>query len=594
MKIEALESGYRRKLTAKVMFILLPAQILLASISSVSGLVSSFFASNYIGDQAMSAVGYYTPINLLISAVSAMLMTGSTILCGKYIGEHEIGKMRNVFTLDIVISGIVSVIATGVVILIPVLGLTRVITPDPEAIAELGPYMIGQALGIIPFLLGTQLASFLSLEHKMRRIIVMSLLYIGSNLIMNALLVGVLSMGTLGLALSNSIGMWVFLVPMALYYISGKSELKLTRRNLEWGETLAIVKIGATGAVNNAYWSLRGFIVNGLITAYVGSAGISAFAASNSLMSLFWAIPTGMQAVSRMMISIGVGEEDRKTLTDVMRTALFRFLPLMCAISAGLILLAEPFTRIFFRVPADSVYDMTVWAFRILPLCMPFSVICMHFVCYALASNKQGFVHIMAVLDGVGCVALFSALLTPVLGINGVYIANVLNGVVTNLVILVYAIIRNKRMPRNMEELMVIPPEFGVKENERLDYAIQGMEDVTGLSEEVQQFCLEQGIDEKRSLHASLCMEEIAGNVVKHGFRTDKKTHNALVRVIHKKEDVILCFKDDCRAFDPLTRFRLANQADRTANIGIRIVTGMAKDVNYQYILGCNVLNIRI
>ncbi len=33
---------------------------------------------------------------------------------------------------------------------------------------------------------------------------------------------------------------------------------------------------------------------------------------------------------------------------------------------------------------------------------------------------------------------------------------------------------------------------------------------------------------------------------------------------------------------------------DRTANIGIRIVTGMAKNVSYQNILGLNVLNIKI
>lgn len=594
MRMEEPDASYRSKMTTKVMFMLLPAQILLASIGAVNGIVSSFFASNFIGDEAMSAVGYYGPINQLISAVSAVLLTGSTILCGKYIGEHQIRKMRNVFTLDMIISFIVSAIATAIVVLIPLLGLTRILTPDPVAIAELKPYMFGQALGIIPFLLGTQLSSFLSLENRMKRTIASSLLYIGINLLLNGVFVGVLSMGTLGLSLANSIGMWAFFLVPAHYFFSGKSELRLMGKGLEWRETREIVKIGVAGAINNAYLAVRGFVVNGLITAYVGSAGISAFAVANSFLALFWAIPAGMQAVSRMMISIGVGEEDRKTLTDVMKTALFRFLPLMCVISAAVILMAVPFTHIFFRDPAESVYDLTVWGFRLLPLCMPFSVVCMHFVCYGLASNKQGFVHFMALLDGVVCVSLFSAILTPLIGMNGVYIANVLNGVVTNIVIVLYAMIKKKGIPRNMEELMVIPPEFGVKETERLDLVIRGMEDVTGISEEVQSFCLEHGIDEKRSLYASLSMEEMAGNVVKHGFHADARPHHALARVIHKEDDVILCIKDDCRAFDPLERYRLADQADRTSNIGIRIVSGMAKDVNYQNILGCNVMNIRI
>ena len=594
MRIVEQDSENRNQMTVKLMFILLPVQILLASIGAVNGIVSSFFATNFIGEEAMSAVGYYGPINQLITAVSGMFVTGSTILCGKYIGEHQVHKMRNVFTLDLILSGAVAAVITLIVVMMPLFGMTTVLTSDPDAIAALNPYMLGQALGVIPFFLGAQLSSFLSLENRMKRTIAASLLYIGINLVLNFVFVGVLGMGPLGLALANSIGMWAFFLLPALYFLSGKSELRLIGKGLEWRETIDVIKIGAAGALTNVYVAVRGFIVNGLITSYVGSDGISAFAASNSLLQFFWAIPAGMQAVSRMMISIGVGEEDRKTLTDVMKTALFRYVPLMCAVSAVQILAAVPFTQIFYRNPAAPVYDMTVAAFRILPLCMPLSLICMHFVCYGLASNKQAFVHVMAVLDGVVCVSAFTAILIPTVGMNAVYIANVLNGVVCVLVILIYAIIKKKGFPRNMEELMVIPADFGVKEDERLDFAIHGMEDVTGISEQIQEFCMAKGVERRRSLYASLSMEEMAGNVVKHGFGAEAKPRHAFARVIHKEGDVILCIKDDCKAFDPVERYRLADQTDRTANIGIRIVTGMAKDVNYQNILGLNVLNIRI
>jgi Na+-driven multidrug efflux pump len=62
--------------------------------------------------------------------------------------------------------------------------------------------------------------------------------------------------------------------------------------------------------------AIRGVVVNMLLVQYVGSVGISAFTAANTLLGLFWAIPNGMLAVSRMLISISVGEEDRKTLVD--------------------------------------------------------------------------------------------------------------------------------------------------------------------------------------------------------------------------------------------------------------------------------------
>jgi hypothetical protein len=66
------------------------------------------------------------------------------------------------------------------------------------------------------------------------------------------------------------------------------------------------------------------------------------------------------------------------------------------------------------------------------------------------------------------------------------------------------------------------------------------------------------------------------------------------VRVVHKDGDVILRIKDDCVPFDPGERQTIAAGDDITKNIGIRMVFKMAQDVQYQNILGLNVLTIRI
>ncbi len=115
----------------------------------------------------------------------------------------------------------------------------------------------------------------------------------------------------------------------------------------------------------------RCLIVNFLVLKYAGSVGLSAFAASNSLLAVIWAVPFGMVAVSRMLFSISIGEEDRRSLIDVMKIAMTKGMLVMCGIAALLILLAEPLTQLFFRDPSDPVYQMTVMGFRILPLCMP-------------------------------------------------------------------------------------------------------------------------------------------------------------------------------------------------------------------------------
>ena len=579
---------------SRLLFRLLPVQVLMAAVGAVNGIVSSFFASNYVGIDAMSAVGLYGPINVLITALNLVLVGGTAIVSGKYMGQNQKEKIQGVFSLDLGISALLAFVFIAVFIILGTFDLTGFLSSDERVRFLFNQYLLGQAVGVLPFILGNQLPSFLLMENREKRTLAASLAYIAVNLVLNVVLVRMLHMETFGLALASSLGMWVFFGVQVQYFLSGKSQLHVTFRHIRWRECGEIVRTGIPGALSNGYQTLRGFIVNGLIMSFIGSAGISAFAAANNLLTFFWAIPTGMLTVSRLMMSVSVGEEDRQTLTDIMRVMFRQFVPLMGMISVGIAFCAVPFTRIFFRDPAEPVYMMTVWGFRLLPLCMPLSIIYMHFVCYGQASGKQVFVHIASLLDGVVCVAGFSALLMPVMGINSVYIANILNGIVCFVFIVLYSCVRVKHFPRNMDELMVIPEDFGAAEEDRMDLSVKTMEEVVCVSEAVTAFCLEKGTDRRRANLAGLAMEEMAGNIVDHGFTKDTKKHSIDIRVVAADENVILRTRDDCRPFNPEERNQLAAGEDIMKNIGIRMVYRIARDVQYQSLLGLNVLTIKI
>ena len=582
------------RILTKLMFRLLPIQITLAAVGAVNGIVSSFFATNFVGVDAMSAVGLYSPMQMLITGVSLTISGGSVILCGKYLGQNQQKKLQNVFSLSLIVTSLLAVLFVVLFLILGLFDLTGFLTGDEAVRPLFNRYLLGQSIGVFPLLIGNLLPAFLSMENKGKRTMQASLIYIGVNVLLNFLFVQLLHWEAFGLALASSLGLWVFFAVEAEYFLSGKSHLRLTARALEWAETIAIVKTGLPGAASNNYQTLRSFLLNKMIVAVVGSIGISAFAAANNLLGIVWALPSGMLAVSRLMMSVSIGEEDRQTLTDVMRVMFRRFLPLMGAVCALIILCAEPLTRIFYRDPADPVYMMTVWGLRLLPLCMPLSIIYMHFVCYGQASGKQGYVYLLSLLDGVVCVVAFAALTIRALRMNGVYLASFFNGIVTTLVIVGYAWLKKKRFPRSMEQLMVIPDGFGAPESERMDLSVRSMEGVVTVSQQIQSFCLAHGVDKRRAYLAGLSMEEMAGNIVEHGFGKDGKSHSVDVRVVHKDNDVILRIKDDCARFDPGEQQKLAEGDDVTKNIGIRMVFKIARDVQYQNILGLNVLTIRI
>ena len=586
--------GANIRMITKVMFRLLPVQILLAAIGSINGIVSSLFASNSVGEFAMSAVTLYSPINMLIGSIGMMLMGGATILCGEHMGRGEPDKMKSIFTLDILVSVLLGIVFMVVLGFMGSSGMTGFFTRDPQVQPFFNTYLLGQVIGVLPFLLGNQLSAFLTLENNIRRTTIASIVFIAVNILLNFLFVQQLHMEAFGLALASSLGMWVFFLIQAQYFVSGRSQLRFTLQNLVWREAGNIVGIGLPGALTNMYQTARGLIVNKLIVVYVGSIGLSAFGACNNLLAFFWAVPTGMIAVSRMLISVSVGEEDRQSLTDVLRVMFRRYLPLQCLLSLLLMVLAVPLTNLFYHDPSQDVYMMTVWGFRLLPVCMPLAVIATHFECYAQVTGRQFFVHLLSLLDGVVCVALFTALLIQPLGMNSVYVANVLNGIIVIVVAFAYSVIKNSRLPRDMSQLIVVPEDFGVPSYERMDLSARSTEEVVQISKQIMGFCEERGIDPRRSYLAGLSMEEMAGNVVEHGFHKDNRRHSVDIRVVHKNGDLILRIKDDCRPFDPAERLSMADPDDITRHIGLRLVFAIAKDIQHQSILGMNVLTIRI
>ena len=158
------------KNVTKLMFRLLPAQVLLAATGMVNSIVSGYFASNYIGMEALAAIGFYMPLVMLISAVSTVLVGGSVTLCGRYLSRNDEPALQNTFSLSVTLTLILCLILTLGLYVLAVFDLTGFLTGDSPARPAFNRYLLGQAFGVFPLLLGNLLTAFLSLENRRRMI----------------------------------------------------------------------------------------------------------------------------------------------------------------------------------------------------------------------------------------------------------------------------------------------------------------------------------------------------------------------------------------------------------------------------------------
>ena len=157
------------QLVSSLMFRLLPLQVLLAIVAVLNDIISSLFASNFVGAAAMAAIGLYSPITILVFAIGMLFAAGSQLLSSKYMGKHQIDHTQAVFTLNIIVTFIIGAILAASHVLVILSGLTDALSDDPVVAVYLDQYLLGKAIGVLPLMLSMQLSAFLSVENQMRR-----------------------------------------------------------------------------------------------------------------------------------------------------------------------------------------------------------------------------------------------------------------------------------------------------------------------------------------------------------------------------------------------------------------------------------------
>ena len=463
-----------------------------------------------------------------------------------------------------------------------------------DAASGLADYIRGIAPGFVAQALCAQLPAFLQLEHEDRRGYVAIAVMAVVNGAADVLFVNHLGMGMFGLGLATTLSNWVMFAILAAYYLGKKAVIRFSMSEIQWGDLGQIVRIGIPGAVAVFCLGIRAVVVNYLLANYGGEGAMPAWAAFNSFGYLFFSITSSVGAATRMLCSVYIGENDRTSLIQTMRAALIQGVGLVSVFAALIVVTATPFTRLFYHDPSEPVYQLTLWLFRLFPFSMPLSAIFVAMQNYLQSFGRIRAVNVLSVFDGLLGTVIVGAVLTPLYGAMGLWVTQIINGLIVLALLLGYAARKIGHFPRSLTDFLALPDDFGVPDSQRLDLSITSGGDVVNTSQAVMDFCAAHGVSPRQSFIAGLCLEEMAGNVVDYGFE-QKKRHSADVRVVYTPEELTLRISDDCRPFDPQARAEMiANEEDAASNIGIRLVHRLASEMSYQSIIGLNVLTIKL
>lgn len=549
--------------------------------SILCNVIDSAITGQFLGRDAVAAVGLTGPIISLIGLVNALFVAGTGQLCTESMGKADIGRVNQIFSTTVV-----SVMGFGCLMTAFFAGISPMFLPliakgvDPQVMKMAEDYLRGYSFIIIPMSLSSLLNSLFALDNDQKRSMGFALIILVGDVALDLLNVFVFHGGLLGMALASVISAVIGLFYLLLHFRKEGHLLRFSLNNLNFGVIPRVLVYGLAGAVPMLMGSFKTGPFNYVLLKAGGTDAIAAYSAAGGAFILLLSLTTTIQSTTATLTGLAFGEENTDSISEVLRISLVFSYRIYLVIGAILFALAGPVSSIFLRTDVVSLRQLAISFVRFMVFQNLFVI-----ATYALSGSFAGTGHIrLNYLVSIFRDGLFPCLLVLILGLSfglqGAQASLPASGLLTLFGCICIPAVINRRFPRSVRDLLILPKDFGPKPGECFEASAKDMDQVVEMSEKARQFCLKRGEDQKMANHVALFIEEMAKNTVQYGF---EKVRNGRIelRLILRDQKKIIRIKDNGRPFDPLRWLEENNPKDPGKNMGIRMLVALAKKVHY-------------
>ena len=580
----------RAGLVSRLYWRLLPVLILSCVVISANAFIDSVFAGRFLGTQAMALIGLFGPVSTLFSGLASVFATGAQQLCCSEMGDGNSRRLRQIFNAGLMFL-LGSGIFCGVLLFLFRRELAAGLGTRGTMQAELSAYMVGISLGIVGQLLSCYLMPFLQINgHNRLSYLAMAVNLVG-NMGFNTLFVAVLSWGLLGMGLATSLSS-LFCVGVMLPVFCQKKELAhFDPHGLKVRDLVDIARIGSPVLMFHAGLFIKNYGMNCALLNGSIMDSVAVLTLQGSLCGILGALGFSSGTVVQMLSSFFIGEGDRKSVLEVFAVSMKNGLSLCILAILLLLSCSMPILRLF-GLEGGATQAMALRMLRMLCLAILLNLVLTVLVKLLQAAEKLALANAITFLEN-AFQGVFALLFVGKLGADAAWAANPVATALCLLAVMVYGLSGGADCWRDPLRFLHFPTDFGSAVDARMTLAICSQELVMDAARGLMEFCTRQGMSERACMTAGVCVEELAGNVVKHGFQNQKSGTVWVLATIQNKT-LTLRIRDNCIRFDPKEYLRLSVQDYTSEHIGIRLVAGLAESVEYKNMFGMNMLTIEV
>lgn len=409
--------------------------IMMMIFTSIYGVVDGLFLSNFVGKEAFAAVNFILPYLMLFSSIGFMFGTGGSALIAKTLGEKQERKANEIFSslmLCSVLCGILSAVV-GCLFLRPIAvwqGAKGVLLENSLLYGQI--YLLGIPACVIQY----EFQALFATAGKTKLGLCSTVLSGVTNIVLDAVFLGVFSWGLVGAAAATIISQWIGgLIPFFYFCRPNTSLLRFVKCRPDGKAMVKICTNGSSELVNNLSMAIVSLLYNMQLLHYAGDDGIAVYGILMYVNFLFTAVFWGYIVGAAPIISYHYGTGNKAEVRSLLHKSLTLIGICSLIMFAASELLANPISR-FFVSYDQKLLEMTRHGFLLFSFSFLFAGVSIFSSSFFTALNNgriSAFLSVSRVfvfqvpailflpslwkLDGIWLSVVFAELLTAILGL---------------------------------------------------------------------------------------------------------------------------------------------------------------------------------
>ena len=561
-----------------------------------AGLIDGLIVSSFYSEEAMAAAGIAFPIFSISGIFAGLLSAGMQTLCTRELGQANVPGFNRLFSATVYIGTAFSLALTAVSLLFTA-PLAQFLGASGNAAVLLTPtvqYLRGVLIGFPALIMTGTLFSAIQMDSGRMRVMRASMLYSALNVVFDFAAVG-LHTGMFGIGFATAAAQYCAIAYLLLHFLKKDRMLRFVPLKTDVKEFLHLLYCGTEKAVRRLANVIRPVFLNKLIIFYGGAMAMTAMSVNNSVSSFAKFFGVGLADATALQIGVLFGEMNEEGIHESVKYAAKCCAVFCGGICAVLFIFAKPIARLYIS-SEGALMDMTVFTIRMIALQMPLDGLLHSRISYLQSVEQIRNMQLLTIISKLLYVILSAFILGAAFGAYGVLASFLVSDALSLLTVRMFYSVKGRMYFPRLPDYLNLPEDFKRGPGDVIELDVRDMDDISLTSEQIMLFCKGHRIDERTGYRASLCFEELAVNIIQHGFPRCKKNPGIDLRVVYDADELIIRMKDNCPAFNVERQIAMAvedHTMDPDEKIGLRILGAMGADIKYVHTLETNNVILR-